>query len=64
MTTIRACHIPIGGARPMLVEVETDEGITGWGEAAVAYGLGARAAVGMVADYAARQIGQRRRNAR
>ena len=57
VTNVRAYHIPTGGVRPVIVEVETDEGITGWGEAAVAYGLGARAAVGMVADYAARVIG-------
>ena len=57
VTNIRAYHIPTGGVRPVLVEIETDEGITGWGEAAVAYGLGARAAVGMVADFAHRVIG-------
>lgn len=57
VTNLRAYHIPTGGVRPVLVELETDEGITGWGEAAVAYGLGARAAVGMLADYAHRVIG-------
>jgi len=57
VTNVRAYHIPTGGVRPVLVEVETDEGITGWGEAAVAYGLGAHAAVGMVSDVAYRVIG-------
>lgn len=57
VTNVRAHHIPAGGVRPVLVEVETDEGISGWGEAAVAYGMGARAAVGMVSDLAGRVIG-------
>ncbi|MCZ7472397.1 MULTISPECIES: mandelate racemase/muconate lactonizing enzyme family protein [Rhizobiaceae] len=57
VTNIRAYRIPTGGVRPVLVEVVTDEGVSGWGEAAVAYGLGARGAAGMVADYAARVIG-------
>ncbi|RUM20502.1 mandelate racemase/muconate lactonizing enzyme family protein [Rhizobium vallis] len=58
VTNIRAYRIPTGGVRPVLVEVTTDEGITGWGEAAVAYGLGARAAAGAIADYSPRVIGQ------
>jgi galactonate dehydratase len=57
VTNVRAYHVPTGGVRPVLVEVQTDEGVSGWGEAAVAYGLGARAAVGMVADVAHRVIG-------
>jgi galactonate dehydratase len=57
ITNVRAYRVPTGGVRPVLVEVSTDEGITGWGEAAVAYGLGARGAVGMIADYAQRVIG-------
>lgn len=57
VTNIRAYRIPTGGVRPVLVEVITDEGLVGWGEAAVAYGLGARGASGMIADYAARVIG-------
>lgn len=57
VTNVRAYRIPTGGVRPVLVEVTTDEGITGWGEAAVAYGLGARGAAGTIADYAPRVIG-------
>ncbi|MCB8883727.1 mandelate racemase/muconate lactonizing enzyme family protein [Acidisoma cellulosilytica] len=57
VTNVRAYHVPSGGVRPVLVEVETDAGITGWGEAAVAYGMGAHAAVGMVSDVAYRIIG-------
>ncbi|KQV27132.1 dehydratase [Rhizobium sp. Root1203] len=57
VTNVRAYRIPTGGVRPVLVEISTDEGVTGWGEAAVAYGLGARGAAGMIADYAPRVIG-------
>ncbi|MQW88225.1 mandelate racemase/muconate lactonizing enzyme family protein [Sinorhizobium saheli] len=57
VTNVRAYRIPTGGVRPVLVEIVTDEGLTGWGEAAVAYGLGARGAAGMIADYAPRVIG-------
>jgi galactonate dehydratase len=57
VTNVRAYRIPTGGVRPVLVEVTTNEGITGWGEAAVAYGLGARGAAGMIADYATRVVG-------
>ena len=42
--------IDIGGRRPILVQVFTDEGISGVGDAAVAYGAGATAAAGMIKD--------------
>lgn len=57
VTNVRAYRIPTGGVRPVLVEVITDEGLVGWGEAAVAYGLGARGAAGMIADYSPKVIG-------
>jgi galactonate dehydratase len=57
VSNVRAYRIPTGGVRPVLVEIQTDEGISGWGEAAVAYGLGARGAAGMIADYAPRVVG-------
>ncbi len=44
--------VDIGGRRPVLVQVFTDEGISGVGDAAVAYGAGATAAVGMIKDLA------------
>jgi galactonate dehydratase len=44
--------IKIAGRYPVLVEVVSDAGITGVGEAAVAYGAGATAAAGMVKDLA------------
>jgi galactonate dehydratase len=42
--------VEIGGRRPVLVQVLTDEGISGVGDAAVAYGAGATAAAGMIKD--------------
>jgi galactonate dehydratase len=44
--------VEIGGRRPVVVQVLTDEGISGVGEAAIAYGAGATAAAGMVKDLA------------
>ena len=35
---------------PVLVEILTDEGIAGVGEAAIAYGIGGTAAAGMIKD--------------
>lgn len=42
--------VKIGSLHPVLVEIVTDEGITGVGEAAVAYGIGGTAAAGMTKD--------------
>lgn len=47
-----------GKLRPVLVEVHTDEGIRGIGEAGVAYGRGATAAAGMLKDLAVDLIGR------
>lgn len=46
--------IEIGGRRPVIVQVLTDEGFSGVGEAAIAYGTGATAAAGMIKDLAER----------
>jgi galactonate dehydratase len=46
----RIYTIEIDGRHPVIVELVTDEGITGLGDAAVAYGLGATAACGMIQD--------------
>jgi galactonate dehydratase len=40
----------IDGRHPVVVELATDEGITGLGEAAIAYGVGETAAAGMIKD--------------
>ncbi len=42
--------VTIGGRRPVLVELLTDEGVRGVGDASVAYGSGATAVAGMVKD--------------
>ena len=42
----------IGGRNPIVVQLDTDEGISGLGGAAVAYGIGATAAAGMIKDLA------------
>ena len=57
ITNVKVYRITRGELHPVIVELETDEGISGWGEAAVAYGLGARAAAGMIADLSPRVIG-------
>ncbi len=43
---------------PIIVRVNTDEGISGYGEAGVAYGKGHRAAFGMVQDFAQVILGE------
>lgn len=43
--------------RPVVCRINTDEGISGWGEAAMAYGVGASAAFGMIKDLAGIIIG-------
>lgn len=45
-----------GRLRPVVIEILTDEGITGVGEAGVAYGLGQTAAAGMIKDIAGRML--------
>ncbi|MEI4488552.1 mandelate racemase/muconate lactonizing enzyme family protein [Frigidibacter sp. MR17.14] len=47
-----------GKLKPVLCEVKTDEGLSGWGEAGVAYGRGANAAAGMLKDFAPDLIGR------
>lgn len=46
-----------GKLNPVIVEVTTDAGISGFGEAGVAYGRGATAAAGMIRDLAPMLIG-------
>jgi galactonate dehydratase len=54
---MKVYRIDKGELHPVLVELVTDENISGWGEAAVAYGIGAQAAAGMLADLAPKVIG-------
>ena len=65
ITSIDALQLPSGNSgassrgawSPVLVRINTDEGISGWGEAGVAYGKGWRAGLGMIQDFAEQIIG-------
>jgi galactonate dehydratase len=50
ITKARIYLAKIAGRHPVLVELVTDEGITGVGDAAIAYGTGGTAAAGMIKD--------------
>jgi galactonate dehydratase len=50
VTSAKVYRVNIGGRRPVLLQLITDEGYTGVGEAALAYGVGNTAAAGMVQD--------------
>ena len=52
VTEVRVYLVQVGGRHPVLVQVLTDQGVTGVGEAALAYGSGATAAAGMIKDLA------------
>jgi galactonate dehydratase len=52
ITQIKIYRVSIGGRNPVLVKVFTDAGISGVGEAAVAYGAGAPAAAAMIKELA------------
>jgi len=52
ITKVNVYLVTAGKLHPVLVEVLTDEGVTGIGEAAITYGLGGTAAAGMVKDLA------------
>ncbi|MGV0908567.1 mandelate racemase/muconate lactonizing enzyme family protein [Martelella sp. FOR1707] len=54
---MRVFNIRGGGMHPVLVELTSKDGIRGYGEAAVAYGLGADAAAGMLRDLSPKVIG-------
>src|SRR6516165_3138764 len=52
ITEIKIYRVSIGGRNPVLVQIFTDAGVSGVGEAAVAYGTGAPAAAAMVKELA------------
>ena len=52
VTGVRIYLVEVGGRHPVLAQVLTDKGVTGVGEAALAYGTGATAAAGMIKDLA------------
>lgn len=57
IVNMKVYRITEGELHPVLVELVTDDGIRGWGEAAVAYGIGAQATAGMLADLSIKVIG-------
>lgn len=54
ISNVRVYLIRSGQLHPVIVKIDTDAGISGVGEATVAYGLGSTAAAGMIKDLAAR----------
>ncbi|MCL4488275.1 MAG: mandelate racemase/muconate lactonizing enzyme family protein [Chloroflexi bacterium] len=52
ITEVKVYLISVGGRHPVLTQVFTDEGISGIGETAIAYGVGATATAGMLKDLA------------
>lgn len=54
--TVNVYLVRAGMLHPVIVEVLTDQGITGIGEAGIAYGVGGTAAAGMVKDLAERMV--------
>lgn len=54
---MRVFHIKSRRIHPVILELTTADGNTGYGEAAVAYGIGATAVAGMLIDMAPRVIG-------
>jgi galactonate dehydratase len=53
---VRVYLVRAGNLHPVIVEILTDEGVSGIGEAAIAYGLGGTAAAGMVKDLSERLV--------
>ena len=54
--TVNIYLVTTGKLHPVVVELVTDEGVAGIGEAAIAYGVGGTAAAGMIKDLAERMI--------
>ena len=56
VTSAKIFQVSIGGRYPVIVQLFTDAGISGLGDAAVAYGAGATAAAAMVKELAEKFI--------
>jgi len=56
ITGIKIFQVSVGGRYPVIVQIFTDAGISGLGDAAVAYGAGAPAAAAMVRELAEKFI--------
>ncbi|PZU91070.1 MAG: epimerase [Chelatococcus sp.] len=50
LSSARIYLVESGGIRPVLLELETDTGLTGLGEGCIAYGVGGTATAGMLKD--------------
>lgn len=55
---IKTGKFDISQWNPVVIRINTDEGISGFGEAGVAYGNGYQAAIGMIKDFAELLIGK------
>lgn len=58
ITALNIWKLRSGKLNPVIVEIETDAGISGLGEAGVAYGKGAFAVAGMIQDFAPVVLGR------
>ena len=58
ITSVDVYMLQFKRQKPILCKITTDEGIYGWGEAGIAYGIGQSAAFGMVKDLAEHIIGR------
>jgi galactonate dehydratase len=56
ITEVNVFLVRSGKLHPVIVEIVTSDGVSGIGEAAIAYGLGGTAAAGMVKDLAERLV--------
>jgi len=56
ITRLEIYIVRVDGRHPVIVRVHTDEGVSGLGEAALAYGSGATAAAGMIKDLAEKLV--------
>lgn len=57
ISNMRVFNIQASALHPVIVELTTKDGLRGYGEAAVAYGLGASAVAGMLKDLSPKVIG-------
>ncbi len=56
ITRLEIYVVRVDGRHPVIVRIHTDEGVSGLGEAALAYGAGATAAAGMIKDLAEKLV--------
>ncbi len=54
IASVNVYYVRGEGLKPVLVKIQTDEGISGLGEAAISYGSGGTAVAGMIKDLSER----------